>query len=185
MSLQTHDPDQDDPANDRLTELIGYLDGELDGSEMDLVEQRLINDPDMRSHADILSRTWALLDVLEEVPASQQFTKDTLASISTEAVAQSSESGRHRFRSLMAACVRYKVVVSFLVGIVGAASGLLFAGLLSVPKQRSTDAAADAVILENLDMLLNDDLYRQVPDVNALRALRLDSEASAEGKDVP
>jgi len=181
MSAQTQDPEQDEPVNDRVTQLVGYLDGELDGTQMDLIEQELINDPDMRSHADILSRTWALLDVLEEdVSASRQFTKDTLATVSTEAIAERSASVRQRVRSILAACARYKVLTFFAAGVLGAATGLWVANRLTTKAEQRPDAVADAIVLENLDMLLHDELYREVPDVNALRTVQFEAVPTTE-----
>ncbi|MEZ6133197.1 MAG: hypothetical protein R3C59_31405 [Planctomycetaceae bacterium] len=180
MSTQTQDPEHEEPVNERLAQLVGYLDGELDGTQMDLVEQQLINDPEMRSHADILSRTWALLDVLEDSePAGQRFTVDTLATVSTEAVAEMSTSTRHRIRSLLEAFARHKVLTFFLAGVLGGAAGLGLARQFTVSEQNS-ETAADAIILEQLDMLLNDELYREVPDVTALKEVRLHSRPATD-----
>ena len=78
--------DDDCPVDERLTQIVSYLDGELDETQMNAFEQDLINDPEMRSHADILSRTWGMLDALEEVSASRQFTQQTMATITAEVV---------------------------------------------------------------------------------------------------
>lgn len=180
MSSQTQDAEHEEPADEQLVELVGYLDGELDGAQMDLIERELINDPDLRSHADILSRTWALLDVLEDVPASRQFTQDTMATVSSTMVAEQHVSWRHRLRSLMSTFARYKVLTFFAAGIIGAMGGLLLSSQFRFQKNRT----ADALVLENLDMLLNDPLYREVPDAESLRRLQLAVRTSSESEDV-
>ena len=80
--------EHDDRDAEQLTEIVGYLDGELADTQMVEIEQKLIHDPDLRSHADILSRTWAMLDELDDVSASQTFTQETLATVASESVAQ-------------------------------------------------------------------------------------------------
>lgn len=179
MSSHIQDAEREEPADRQLVELVGYLDGELDGTQMDLIERELINDPDLRSHADILSRTWALLDVLEEVPASRQFTKDTMATVSSTMVAEQRVSWRHRLRSLLGTCARYKVLTFFAAGVIGAITGLLLGRRLLFQQPRT----ADALVLENLDMLLNDPLYREVPDAESLRRLQISVRATPEPGD--
>jgi anti-sigma factor RsiW len=184
MSSQIQDAEHEEPADEQLVELVGYLDGELDGTQMDLIERELINDPDLRSHADILSRTWALLDVLEEAPASRQFTQDTMATVSSTMVAERDFSWRHRLRSLLASCARYKVLTFFAAGVAGALIGLFLANRTPFQKSRAADAA-DALVLEKLDMLINDPLYREVPDAESLRRLQISVRSTPELGDKP
>lgn len=179
MSSHIHDAEHEEPADRQLVELVGYLDGELDGTEMDLIERELINDPDLRSHADILSRTWALLDVLEEVPASRQFTQDTMATVSSTMVAEQHVSWRHWLRSLLSMFARYKVLTFFAAGVIGGMTGLLFSSQLPFQQPR----AADALVLEKLDLLLNDPLYREVPDAESLRRLQISVRTPPESED--
>jgi len=187
MSQETSNPNDEDTSDDQLTQLVSYLDGELDDTQTNAIEQSLINDPDMRSHADILSRTWALLDELEEVTAGQNFTQATVATISTETVdAPSSSSPRKRLSTLLSAMARYKVLPSLLIGVVGMAVGLFVGEQRQSQKLQSDESAAvDEVVLDNLDLLLKDDLYREIPDVQALQKLKLDLNAASEGNTTP
>lgn len=187
MSNLPPELDDDDSVDERLTQLVSYLDGELSDTQMNDVEHSMINDPEMRSHADILSRTWAMLDTLEEVSASQNFTKSTLATISLEAKATTERSPGSRFNGLLAAFARYKVLPCFLLGVFGAAAGFWVSDQMQTRRmQRSPDIAAevkrDAVVTEQFDMLLQDDLYRIVPDAETLQKLDLQIDGHKAGK---
>lgn len=185
MSQQPQKIDEDEPADERLTQLVSYLDGELDDTQMDQIEQSLINDPDMRSHADILSRTWAMLDSLEDVAASKKFTQATLETVSTEAVTEKQNSSTSVFRRAVTACARYKILPCFLAGVIGASAGLMATDRMQQKRQQSEEVATDAFVLENLDVLLKDDLYREVPNVAKLKSLRLESGNSRDVKETP
>ncbi len=179
--------DDDDPVDEKLTQLVSYLDGELNDTQMNDIERSMINDPDMRSHADILSRTWAMLDTLEEVSASKNFTQATLATISVEAEATKERTPRSRLNSLLEAFARYKVIPCFLLGIFGATAGFFVSDQVHTRRmQRSADVAAevakDAVVTEQLEMLLQDDLYRVVPDAQTLQNLNLQIDSEPDGQ---
>lgn len=185
MSQSPQQLDDNDPVDDQLTQLVSYLDGELSDDQADVLERTMIEDPDMRSHADILSRTWAMLDDLEEVSASQQFTQATLATISAESVTAKQQAPGNFRRSLLEAFARYKVLPCFLLGVLGVSAGMMFSDRAQTRRlQRSEEAAAnvnrDKLVLEKLDLLLKDDLYRIVPDAVALKQLQLDSAGSDE-----
>lgn len=190
MSNSQTQIDDDEPIDEQLTKLVSYLDGELSDAQTDQVERTLIDDPNMRSHADILSRTWAMLDDLEEVSASKQFTQDTLATISTEAVAAEQKVPGHVRRGFFEAMARYKILPCFLLGVLGAAAGMMFSERADERRlERSEEVAAavarDALVVENLDMLLKDDLYRIVPDAETLQDLKLDNVDESEVKAGP
>jgi anti-sigma factor RsiW len=190
MSTSPQKIDDDDPVDERLTQLVSYLDGELNDTQMDDVEQSLINDPDMRSHADILSRTWAMLDTLGEVSASKNFTKATLATISIDAAATQHHTPGSRFNSLLGALARYKVLPCFLLGVLGATAGFFISEQAHARRlQRSEEFAAefakDHLVTQHLDMLLKDDLYRIVPDAEALRQLKFQVDPTNDGKENP
>lgn len=187
MSQSPQQLDDNDPVDDRLTQLVSYLDGELSDDQADVLERTMIDDPDMRSHADILSRTWAMLDDLEEVSASQKFTQATLETISAESVtAKQQDPGNYR-RSLLEAFARYKVLPCFLLGVLGVSAGMMFSDRAQSRRlHRSEEAAAnverDKLVVEKLDLLLKDDLYRIVPDADALKQLQLDAAANSDSQ---
>ena len=164
----------DEPLDEKLTELVSYLDGELDDTQMNEVEQILITDSAARSHADILSRTWALLDSLEEVSASGQFTQQTLATISADVVKDDSAPSGWRLKHLAKTLAKYRVVPCFLVGVLGTGLGLTFAG--SAQEKREAESNVNAIALEHIDLLPSIELYDLVPNVDALKALTLNSE---------
>jgi anti-sigma factor RsiW len=164
----------DEPLDEKLTELVSYLDGELDDTQMNEVEQILITDAAARSHADILSRTWALLDSLEEVSASGQFTQETLATISAEVIKDEGGPSGKRLKDLTTALARYQIVPYFLLGVLGAGVGLTMAG--TAEENREAESNVEAVALQHIDLLPSIELYDLVPNVDALKELGLSSE---------
>ncbi len=172
--------EQEEYSDDPQTQIVSYLDGELDDTQMNQVEQRLIDDPDMRSHADILSRTWSLLDSLEDVSASKQFTQETLATISAETVSDESERSGAGFRKFKLAMARYRVVPCFLAGLIGGTAGLMLSQMAWEKRQERGDAATNRLVLENFDLLQNIDLYTIIPDVERLEALQLPEDRLSE-----
>ncbi|APZ94348.1 anti-sigma factor family protein [Fuerstiella marisgermanici] len=165
--------------DERQTQLVSYLDGELDDTQMNAVEQSLINDPDMRSHADILSRTWSMLDALDDVSASKQFTQATLASISAESVSAESARPDANFRKFKQAMARYRIVPCFVAGLIGGAAGLFLSHAAWDRREQRGDAAINRAVLENFELLQNTDLYSIIPDVDSLRELKLPEDPSA------
>src|SRR6185369_4564028 len=61
--------------------LVAYIDGELDESAVQGVEQALAESVVARHEIDMLSRTWDLLNVLPGVKVSDEFSRNTLSSI--------------------------------------------------------------------------------------------------------
>ncbi|MCP4175019.1 MAG: hypothetical protein GY758_30085 [Fuerstiella sp.] len=172
MSQQPESLDED--LDEKLTELVSYLDGELDDTQMNEIEQLLLTDSAARSHADILSRTWGLLDSLDDVSASGQFTQQTLATISAEVIKDDRTSAGRRVQNLAKTLAQYKIVPYFLVGIFGAGVGLAIAGMAQ--EKREAESNVNAVALEHIDLLPSIELYDLVPNVATLKALKLSSE---------
>ncbi len=164
--------DNETPSDERLTEIVSYLDGELDDTQMNEIEHDLINDPEMRSHADILSRTWALLDSLEEVSASRQFTQDTLATVASDTVDDSrpEKTGRSLER-IRRALAQYHVIPYFLIGLTGGAVGLFLSDLVWQRRESSDDLSTTRVVLDNFELIKNAEQYSVVPDSEQLRSL--------------
>ncbi|MEZ6042135.1 MAG: hypothetical protein R3C20_16650 [Planctomycetaceae bacterium] len=78
----------EEPVNNELADLVAYLDGELEISRANGLEQRLAEDEPLRKQADQLDRAWQLLDSLEEITASGQFTNRTLESMQSISLAE-------------------------------------------------------------------------------------------------
>jgi anti-sigma factor RsiW len=74
-----------DPLSEKdRTDLVAYLDGELDEEAARSLESRLNQNPTMRAEADSLRRTWELLDYLPRAEPSSSFTNRTLDRIVTQ-----------------------------------------------------------------------------------------------------
>lgn len=162
-------PDESaDPLDARLEELVSYLDGELDDTDADRLEQQLSADPPLRSYVETLDRTWRLLDSLEEAPASGEFTQRTLASLdavsaepdSTQALMSLSQFGRV-FRS----GPWLSVAGWTLAGFIGTSVGLLLAR--SAPPGRGE--LDERRLFNDLDLLQQYKTLRPVPDTEFLR----------------
>ena len=120
--------DEPEEANDpQLTELVAYLDGELNEEASNRLERQLAENPPLRGYAETLDRTWQLLDTLGEATASGEFTQKTLASLSAishEEFADqmpSSKRGTDWVRKIPAT----RIVLWALAGFLGSSAGLL------------------------------------------------------------
>ena len=172
--------ENDQPVDEGLTKIVSYLDGELNETQMNEVEDSLINDPDMRSHADILSRTWALLDALEETPASQTFTEDTLKTVSMDSKASETQSSTAR--NIWSALARYHVLPCFLLGLLVGVAGLNLGQKNTRRKESETSRAVNRTVLDHFELVRNADQYSVIPDVEQLRSLNLPaSSQTSEG----
>ena len=72
----TDDSQQSDSAI--MLQLTAYLDGELEGREFQLVEERLATDQKYRTLMQELQQTWDVLDILPSSSASSDFTQSTM-----------------------------------------------------------------------------------------------------------
>lgn len=175
----------DNPLDEELTQLISYLDGEMDAGQMTEIETRLVSNPAMRSHADILSKTWSMLDDLDEVPASEAFTQQTMASIATEVV--TSEQALAKTSALVSVrdfLVGYKIVPSFLIGLLAGGIGLFLSSSMQEQRirKRGGEVEVDRMVLDNIDFLPDAGLYEIVPDAETLTSLQLVEDLSEANK---
>ena len=69
-------------SDEEQANLVAYLDGELDEKSASTLEAQLSRDPQVRAEADVLRRTWDLLDYLPRPAPSPTFTSRTLDRIS-------------------------------------------------------------------------------------------------------
>jgi anti-sigma factor RsiW len=145
------------PLDDKdRSELIAYLDGELEGEAARAVEARISRDPAVRAEAESLKRTWDLLDYLPKPEPSPSFTHRTLDKLSTHATRAALRQRRPVRRWLAGAAWAAAVL---LVGLVG----YLAAVALTPPKQAPKDLVRDLRLIENL---------RAYEDVEMLEFLR-------------
>lgn len=176
MTEQT-DQQKDPLLEEQLTQLVSYLDGELDGTQITDLEQSLVTDSAMRSHVDILSRTWSLLDELDDVQVSESFTQQTMATIATQTVtAEPTQQKNGLMFSLKALVIHNKVLFAFVIGMLGGSLGLMAGQLIQhqAIDAEGSEAAVDELIIEHMDLLPRAGLYEMVPDAGTLRKLQLD-----------
>ena len=178
--------DSTDTEDDQLTRIVSYLDGELDEAETLQVEQQLIEDPDLRDRAEKLSRTWSMLDELDEVSASQRFTQDTMTSIVAESTKTRSRKRSGRFRNISRFLSKHKIVPCFLAGLIGGSVGFLRAPDSGVGGRGSrAEQAVNETLLNNFDLLQSYARYNAVPGLTELRELNFPPTQSDESGNVP
>ncbi len=150
-----------EPANDESQlreELVAYLDGELDAEQSRRIEQRAAVEPDARRMLEELDRTWHMLDELDAPATREDFTGTTLEMVAVAAVDDAQKARAQRPRR------RLQVALWAVAGLVGAAA----AGFLIVT---SLIPDPNAQLLQDLPILENFDQYREVGNIEFLRAL--------------
>ena len=81
---------QQPPLNDEdRDDLIAYLDGELDRNAATELEGKIQRDPQVRAEANLLRKTWELLDHLPRPQPSSNFTNRTLERLAAQKAAPS------------------------------------------------------------------------------------------------
>lgn len=162
----------------QLADLVSYLDGELPNDEAELLERKLVSDPVLRSDADILSRTWAMLDSLDEVSGSRQFTQSTLQCVAAETKSQPVTRKVRSYRVLKT-LAQHHVLPLFLMGAAFAAAGLAISQTARGPRgPKSETLAVDRIVLQEFDMLQNLELYQRVPSAEVLQSLDIEGTAA-------
>jgi anti-sigma factor RsiW len=157
MMNDTHMPDAERRALDE--KLVSYLDGELDAAESSQVEHALAQDARVRRELKQLERCWELLDELPREEVGEDFTRTTVEMIAVQAERELAEveaelPSRKRKAWLLAAG-------AFLTAGI---AGFIAVGVYS--DRENKKLLKDLPVVENLDQ------YRQVEDINFLRALR-------------
>lgn len=166
----THTPDAERRALDE--KLVSYLDGELDSTESSQVEHALAHDARVRRELKQLERCWELLDELPREEVDEDFTRTTVEMIAVQAEQELAEEqaelpSRRRKAWLLAA-------VSFLMA---AMAGFVAVGVFS--DRENKKLLRDLPVVENLDQ------YRQVDDINFLRALQAKNLLPHEAENAP
>jgi hypothetical protein len=180
------------PAEIELSDLVAYLDGELDAPVVDIIEKKLLADPPLRLSAEKLDKTWQLLETLEETEASGEFTMRTLASVSavsSEAVhtsgsRQLDSPADHRAAGHTGNQLRtvWKQPAQLLL-----LSAVFSTVGLSVQQwySESQRPASEVEIFQKLDLLRGLPQYRLLPNVEFLRTLKISTPAvSGSGSSV-
>ena len=165
----THTPDAE---GRELEKLVSYLDGELDAAESSQVEHALAQDAGVRRELKQLERCWELLDELPREEVDEDFTRTTVEMIAVQAERELAEEqaelpSKKRKAWLLAAG-------SFLAA---AVAGFIMVGVFS--DRDNKKLLTDLPVVENLDQ------YRQVEDINFLRALSAKNLLPHETDDAP
>ena len=160
---------QPSDLNPELREkLVAYLDGELDETGAQEIERTLAQSPDVRREVDDLTRTWDMLDALPRARTTEEFTERTLSTIHvTEEDIQPSEGRwrRHvRRAGLMAAW----------------AAGLSTAACLSFLLTNRWIPTESDVLLEELPIVRELDVYTEVDNLEFLKELQASGMFDAE-----
>ncbi len=66
-------------TTEQRAQLVAYLDGELDSETTQRLEEALVKNPVLRREAEILTRTWDMLDLLPRAEVGEEFTERTVA----------------------------------------------------------------------------------------------------------
>lgn len=146
---------------EQRADLVAYLDGELDHEAAVAIERLLAASPEVRREAELLSRTFELLEELPHVATSKEFTARTLSAIKVNRI-EKSGSGAVR---LWSQPMRRAVVAA---GSVCALVAAALVGYLSTNRwipDRSEALIRDLPVIENVDK------YAEVEDIAFLRAL--------------
>jgi anti-sigma factor RsiW len=146
-------------AETRMTEeLTAYLDGELDPENRNRVEERLSTDIVYRNELHRLERAWRLLDVLPPATVEDNFSRSTLAMVTTAAsmeVEKAKAAAPKKRRRLQA------------VG----ALGIVACGLAGVSLGHWMWPDPNLALLRDLPLLEHFDAYRHADSVEFLRSL--------------
>jgi len=155
-------PDHQRLSSDERSNLVAYLDGELDEAESRTIATKLTQSMTARRELESLQKTWEMLDLLPRPQASGDFTERTLT------IAVRSSGQGDRFASAASDVVR-RVGAIVVVAIASAALFAIgYAGILRAWPNPTARLARDLSIAENLDE------YREVGSIEFLELLDRD-----------
>ncbi len=140
-------------------QLVAYLDGELDATEVQQVERRLSEDQAYRRLLADLERSWQLLDELPQPTAGEDFTRTTVEMVALDISGQL-KTQRPRWRRsiwMQRAAFAAATVASAWAGFI------LVQYALDSPNRR---------LLRDLPLIERVDAYRHVDDLSLLVDLR-------------
>jgi anti-sigma factor RsiW len=141
------------------SDLVAYLDGELDDQSTSEIESVLAHSTVARNDVELLARTYDLLDELPRVKATQEFTDRTLATIRMDDV-RTDFTQTEWYQRLRRGRTLFLWTVAMIV-----ASGAGYAVTrIGVPNP------AD-MLVKDYDVIEELDVYRQVDNVEFLQEL--------------
>lgn len=181
-----------DESDGLTSELVAYLDGELDRQGNEVVGAKISLDAAVRAEADALKRTWELLDHLPRPEPSPNFTERTISRIEpivpigsgsgpaavksgpASAMPRSSTSSAPVVQVSVRRSRRYRLAMGatwlILIGAAGL-SGYFIRGEVVRQFDRIDQQEKDAQILSERRLLQNLQTYRYIDDLTFLKDL--------------
>lgn len=147
--------------------LVAYLDGELPDAAARDVEQSLASDPKVRAEVEKLNRAWDLLDLLPRPTASGEFSSRTLATLKTAHVPTDLNTAEEPAPTVL--LNNQKASPSPTKQLLVWVTGLLLVAVLSFVVGRQSRQTTTDPLLDDLPLIENLDLYREIGDAEFLR----------------
>ncbi|MGE5193973.1 MAG: anti-sigma factor family protein [Deltaproteobacteria bacterium] len=141
--------------------LTAYLDGELDETATQEIEQVLAVSEVARHEVDMLSRAWDMLNVLPTHKASEEFTQRTMTSLRAAEHAGPSAAGELVYRH-----ARRGVVLALWAGMLVLCG---YAGFMATNHWVPNESEQ---LLDDYDVISNLDKYRDIGDIEFLKELQ-------------
>lgn len=150
---------------DQRTNLVAYLDGELDETAAQQVEQVLSNSPVARHEVEMLARTWDMLNVLPTQRATSEFSQHTMQKLQQADQKPPPLTERAWYKPLR----RSVILAVWIIGLAGAVALGYQITSEWIPND-TVEAAKNLPVVQNLDA------YQTVGKIEFLRQLRDDTQ---------
>lgn len=141
--------------DERVEEIVAYLDGEADDALADSLEQQMARDPSVRREIDSLQRAWDMLELLDMPKPGGDFSRQTVQ-LATQSVKAEAIPVIKKRQWIIPALWTSGIVAAFAVG------WFLTMGRPSVERR----------VNEELPILEKLDAYRATGDVEFLKRLK-------------
>lgn len=148
-----------DLDEEQRTEIVAYLDGELDAEAAARVQRLLADNVTARRAAEELTIAWEALDSLDGVKASENFTQKTVTNI--RALAETERNGRPRPFDVK----RGAMLGGWMLGIIASAVTGFCVTNWSVPEKSQE-------LVRELDLIKSLPVYERIGDVGLLDELK-------------
>ena len=142
-------------GDERVEEIVAYLDGEADDSTADALEQQMARDPAVRREIDSLQRAWDMLELLDMPKPGGDFSRQTVQ-LATQSVKA----------DIIPAAARRTWVIPLIWG-TGAIAAFAVGWFLTMGRP-----SIDEQISREQPLLEKLDAYRATGDVEFLKKLR-------------
>jgi anti-sigma factor RsiW len=152
------------------SELVAYLDGELNEKAAQAFEARLSRDRQLRSEAEALKRTWEMLDFLPRAEPSASFTHRTLERLAVS-VSPTGTTAHPRWR-IWATVAGWAAAIVIAVGVGLLGARLMWPSPASVASpQVNPPVDVEVLIARDVDVIRNKRLYDNAENLDFARSL--------------